>query len=519
MDQTKPGASDIVGGAKNISPKVEPTMTPRQKAAIKELQRRQAQSKKDFRKGAFPQQIDFLEDTSQFKIAHCSRGAAKSYTAGLGMFEFMQEHPNCYILYVTKTHDQARMIMWDSVMKKIAKDFNVPIDFNETRLEGRHPNGSLFRLVGIDGDAKQQNKLLGGKPKLVILDEVAFFDTDLTEIVYKTFIPASGRVGGSIWLMSTSSDYTRGLFYEATRPEIELRTPGWSVHEWQWSDNPYIQKEMQKTLDQLVAANPNIVNTNHYKQHYLNLWVVDDSVLVYRYSPTLNHFDVLRPDLAPPGLSPELLGTRGWSFFLGVDLGWEDDTAFVVGCYHENDPTLYIGDVFCSKQMTFNQVDDKVQAFMKQYPITRVIIDGANKQGVESMRARSLVPYELADKQDKVSHIELFNADLVQGKVKIGPNATPLVREMQGLLWVKDGDKPRIPKKENPQCSNHLCDAALYMWRLCYHHHWQERKQKLIVGSPQWYTKQSEEIWEREYDKIQQQQQAENYFQGWPSDH
>ncbi len=173
----------------------------------------------NFRIGAFPEQIAFLEDPARFKIAHCSRGAAKSYTAGIGMYEFMQEFPGCSIFYVTKTHDMARNIMWSTVMKALNRDFNVGMDFNETLLEGRHPNGSTFRLTGIDGDSRQQDKLLGGKYKLVVLDEVAFFETDLSEIIERTLRPAVGRIGGSIWLVSTSSDYPRGIFFEATRPE------------------------------------------------------------------------------------------------------------------------------------------------------------------------------------------------------------------------------------------------------------------------------------------------------------
>ena len=169
------------------------------------LERGRAEPVHDFRKGTFPEQRTFLADTSWLKISHCSRGAAKSYTDGLGIYEFLEGFPGCKTLYVTKTNDMARNIMWDTVMKAIDKDFEAGMSFNEVRLEGRHPNGSTFRLIGIDSDKKQQDVLLGGKYKLVVLDEVAFFDTDLTTIVFRTLIPALARVGGSLWMSSTSS--------------------------------------------------------------------------------------------------------------------------------------------------------------------------------------------------------------------------------------------------------------------------------------------------------------------------
>jgi phage terminase large subunit len=478
-------------------------------ALAKELLRRQQLSGPNFRRGAFPEQVAFLEDPFQFKMAHCSRGAAKSYTAGIGIYEFLEKYPGCSCFYVTKTHDMARNIMWFTVMQQIAKDFYPPdfIDFNETLLEGRHPNGSKFRLTGIDGDRKQQDKLLGGKYKLVVLDEVAFFETDLTEIIYRTLIPAVGRIGGSIWLLSTSSDFPRGLFYEATRPEREERIKGWNVHEWQWKDNPYVRDEMQKTINELIAANPLITETNHFRQHYLNEWVIDDSKLVYRFNPSRN-------------LVKEIpkLPKNDWVYTLGVDTGWEDDNAFVLTGYHAHDPALYVIKSFSQKKLTFDQVIEVIQGFLRdtEFSPHKVFIDGANKQGVESMRVRSSIPFEYADKQDKATFIEICNGDLVQGKIRVHdiPENKALCSELSTLVWQTEGDRIKFPKKEHPSLPNHLCDAFLYAWRNGYHYHSSSFVKPVVVGSREWYQRQSEEIWEKERERlIAGEQQGE-----WPED-
>ncbi len=107
-----------------------------------------------------------------------------------------------------------------------------------------------------------------------------------------------------------------------------------------------------------------------------------------------------------------MLPNEGWAYTLGVDTGWEDANAFVLTAYHVNDPKLYIVKVHRQKKMTFDQVADRIQEFMRD-PIMaphKVFIDGANKQGVESMRARSNIPFEYADKQDKATFIELCKA-------------------------------------------------------------------------------------------------------------
>lgn len=475
------------------------------RAAAAELARRALikESQPDILSGAFPAQRTFLLDRARLKAAHCSRGAAKSYTAGLGIYLTMMAHPGTSCIYVTKTHDMARNIMWDKVMRTIDRDFGLGIEFNETRLEGRHPNGATFRLMGIDGDRRQQDKLLGGKYMLVVLDEVAFFDTDLTEIVYKTILPAVGRIGGSVWMMSTSSDYPRGLFYDITKPDIESRTKGWTLHEWQWYDNPYIKDSMQGTIDELIKANPLIVETNHYKQHYLNLWAIDETALVYKYSASKNRATGL-PKLA----------SDGWTRVLGVDTGWEDDNAFVLTAYHVNDPHVYIVKSYHAPHMTFDQVADKIKEFQADSGLSphKIIVDGANKQGVESMRARSHIPFEKADKLDKATFIELCNSDLVSGKVKILPGNEDLEDEMARLVWVTESGKIKYPKKEHPAAPNHLCDGWLYAWRMGYHYNSVPREKKAVQGSREWYLQQAEGIWDRERDRLEATDgEAENF--------
>lgn len=472
----------------------------RSKAARRILaKRRKARTPReiDFLSRAFPQQIAFIRDPDPFKIGHCPRGAAKSYTAGLGMYDVMQDFPGCSIFYVTKTHDMARNIMWRTVMKQINDDFKVGMVFNEGLLEGRHPNGSTFRLTGIDSNVKQQDKLLGGKYKLIVLDEVAFFDTDLTTIIYRTLIPAAARVGGSIWMMSTSSDLTRGLFYEATRPEPELRTPGWSVHEWCWRDNPYVRDDMQAMLDKLIAANPRIVETNHYKQMWDNKWTVDESKLVYKFNKDRNLYTEL------PKLPAD-----GWSYVLGIDFGWEDDNAFVLTGYHVNHPILYVIKTLKKPQMTFDEIIEVTRTFMADpvYAPHKIFVDVSAKQGVESMRQRSGIPFEYADKLGKVEFIEQMNGDLVLGNVKMHTLHESLRLELSTLVWIAEGDKIKYPKREHPGLPNHLCDAFLYAWRNGYHYHHAPLVKLPPVGSKAWYDAQAEGIWERERARLESEQ-------------
>jgi len=209
-------------------------------------------------------------------------------------------------------------------------------------------------------------------------------------LVYGVLGPAVVDNGGAIALFGTSSNFPRGLFFDITTG-VE---PGWKLFQWTAHDNPHVAVNWQKAIDDIARDRPLYMDTPQFKQWYLNQWVIDDEKLVYRFNPARNLVKEL------PRLPHD-----GWSVVLGVDLGWEDDNAFVLTAYHVNDPRLYVLSTYAKKRMEFDAVAAKVQEFMRdpEWAPHRVIIDGANKQGVESMRARSSIAFEYADKQDKVS--------------------------------------------------------------------------------------------------------------------
>ncbi len=369
------------------------------------------------------------------------------------------------------------------------------------------PNGSVIRITGVDAEESEGLKLLGAKYRLVCVDEGSMYTIDLRNLIYGILKPAmtdpnSEGERGTIAMMGTSSNFTRGLFYDiATGKE-----PGWSIHTWSAHDNPYIAKQWEEELNEIATQRPLYMETPQYKQWYLNQWVVDEDKLCYKFNEAKNIFSDRPP-----------LHNEGWTYVLGVDLGWEDDTAFVLSAFHSNDPHMYVIDAHSKKFMTLPQVETKILQYMgSQTPPARIIIDGAAKQSIETMRTRTSIPFEFADKMGKESFIELLNSDLIQAKLKINKSCTNLINEMMSLVWQTDGDKVKLPKKEHPALSNHLCDALLYSWRMCFHYHSEPMAKVIPIGSPAWYQKQSEDIWEKERQNLER---MEGQDQGnWPTE-
>ncbi len=460
---------------------------------------------------AFAQQRAFIDDPGRHKALHCTRRAAKSFTAGLYMVETCLKYPGVNCLFVGLTRQSALDIIMKDILRVIDRKHSLSIHFNATSLDCTFPNGSVIRITGVDVSEDEMNKLLGKKYKLVCIDEGSLYTVNLRHLVYDILGPAMADQDGTICLFGTSSNFTQGLFFDITNGKEQ----GWSVHRWSAHQNPHIN--WQKQLDDIKANRPLYMETPQFRQWYMNEWVIETDKLVYKFNADRNLFKE-RP----------YIGAKGWNYVLGVDTGWEDDNAFVLGAYYEHDPVFYVLEVFKKNHMYFDHDDPSLSVLKTiqkysndpRYPGLRVIIDGANKQGVETMRMRSDILFEYADKAGKVDHIEILNGDLIQGKVKFHESCRELMDEMMSLVWKTQGDKIVYPKKEHPALPNHLCDALLYGWFNGYHFLFTESKKALMPGTPE-YNKEQEDLHKQAImDRIQREQAQKSPMGGmtWTKD-
>lgn len=436
------------------------------------------------RKSAFPEQRKFIDDPARHKALHCTRRAAKSFTAGLYMIETCLAYPGSNCLFIGLTRQTALDIIMKDILRVIDRGLGIGIHFNNQSLDCTFPNGSVIKITGVDVSEDEMNKLLGKKYRLVCIDEGSLYTVNIRHLVYDILGPAMADEKGTICIFGTSSNFTQGLFFDITN----RRERGWSLHQWSAHQNPHI--DWQAQLEDIKKNRPEYMETPQFRQWYLNEWVIETDKLVYKFNPEKNLFREL-----PYPLS------KAWTFNLGVDTGWEDDNGFVLTGYHAHDPTLYVFKSFKKNHMYFDHPDlehsvrKRIKEFMSdpEKPVWRVVIDGANKQGVETMNVMQDIPFEYADKLGKVDHIEICNGELLQGRVKIHESCRDLIDEMMSLVWKTAGDKILLPKKEHPSLPNHLCDAFLYAWYYGYHFLEQPAKKAPMPGTPE-YIKEQEDL-------------------------
>jgi hypothetical protein len=224
------------------------------------------------------------------------------------------------------------------------------------------------------------------------------------------------------------------------------KEPGWSVHKWMTIDNPYMKEKWQKHLDWIEANNPKFKLTSEYRTHYLNEWCADDVKRIIK----LNSESIVAP-----------FELKNYNYVLGVDLGFNDASSFALLAYSIKDPKAYVVKAHKKSGLDITGVANIIRTFMTNYPINKIIIDGANKQGVEEMRNRHRLPLEAAEKTDKATFLKLLADDVTQNKlVLFDGEAKDLEDEWEALQW-KDSSQ----QDEDDRCENHCGDASLYSWR------------------------------------------------------
>lgn len=402
----------------------------------------------------FPKQNEFIADPAKRKALWCTRRAAKSYTGGLYLCDTVEKYHEVNCLYLGLTKDSAMGIIWNDILKKIDRNNNLEMHFRDSKRDVTSRTGSMIYVSGADADADEMQKLLGKKYKLIIIDEAQAYSVDMRSLVYGILGPTLIDQAGTVCLMGTAGNLIQGLFYDVTNG----KEPGWKLFQWTAFDNPYVARQWQEELDAIDRERPLFKETSIYKQWYLNQWVIDEDAKVYRFRSDRNVAPCLPSDLSD------------WHHVLGVDLAHSpDSTAFVVGCYHEADPNLYLRYALKQTKMDITDVATKIKELETIYRFEVKITDGANKQAVAELNNRHGLNLLPADKTGKADFITLMNDDFKQGRIKLLPQTAPLQDEYNKLIWLTDGNgKVEEPKKENPALPNDLTDAALYLWRYCY---------------------------------------------------
>lgn len=442
-----------------------------------------------------PLQQAFVLDPGRRVCARVARGGGKTTAGRCRFIRRMMTTPRAKCLYVATTRGQAEELMW-SPLKDTLEKLEIAATFNETKLRCTlKKNGAQLRLVGAD-DKRELEKLRGLPHHEVGIDEGASYPAQILEhLLFRIIGPRLGDYGGVLWVIGTPGHLLGGPFYDATRTGSEIARPWeerelpeyadwqrWSFHHWALPDGaPYVPEMARLWAAAQVEKEANGWSDEHpvWRREYLGHWAADDTENVYKYrahdesGEPWNQWD---PPRSPQGFAQ--LPPGEWRFVYGMDMGHSDPFALEIFAYSLTENRLYHVYEFEKRGMYAQTIAQVLlgEKLDTEKPTGAIGVTGwpdgmvADTAGLGDALLDELknvygVAIEAAAKRDKFDSIELFNGDLVDGRIRI-LKGSHLEEQLMSLQWAVD-DVGRL--KENKGQRNDCTDAAIYARRRAAH--------------------------------------------------
>ena len=429
------------------------------------------------RRDLFDRQLAFVDDPSRRKTARCGRRAGKTHLdAAYALLAAhaaaeKQQRRDITVPYVALTKGHARRLAWPT-LHALNDRYALGLKFQETELSATWPTtGARVWLTGADHPAEIE-KLRGGAYPLVIVDEGASFGARLGYLIDEVLDAALADYDGTVAITGSPGAACAGKFFEADTSADAL----WSRHAWTVLDNPNFPRwagalDWRAQAKQFLAAKRLEQSWREdnpiYQREWLGRWLRDSSSLVYRWDDALNSYEVL----------PQAT----WRYIIGVDLGFDDPTAFSVTAWSDDLPTAYLVDEHKASGLSVSSVVAKIKELRDIYKPIRIVADtgGLGKMIVDECNSRHQLAILPAQKTAKNDFIELLNDDLRTGKFKALRDSN---FASQAKVLQRDAERP---EKEDERFENDACDSTLYAWREMRHYRYVEPVDRPPPGTTQ----------------------------------
>lgn len=471
--------------------------------------------------------LDSARAGYQYLSLRCPRRSGKSHGMTSLALWWGETHPGARILIISLTLKSTKENFWSGAPGGIIKQnhtYDLGLKFNHTDTVWVHENGSRGRLAGAETVADiERLRGAAAEADLAIVDECKSFSPDLlNELIRDVLEPGLMTRDGILILGGTPGSIPVGTFYEAT--DARARTDAgtvtcvpvgdeggpayrdlsdadrkalWRLHTWTIQDNTAAPRQWARALGNKRRQG---WADDHptWRREYMGEWVTDATDLVYAWAAHKHKEEYVtwRPQRTkdnPSGLPQE---HGPWRFVLGIDLGYVDESAFVLAAYSETLKELRHVYDFKQPGMTvddfFDEVFTVIERFGRPDAIVADTAGGGSKMLVETLNQRYGLGIEPAKKTEKQDHIELVNSDFAGGRIKVIPGSD-LAHELSGLQWDLSRESKMVLARtgrlrEDPSCPNHLCDALLYLYRYSYHFWSSAPEPGLTPHTPEWWV-------------------------------
>lgn len=461
------------------------------------LKRTVAQPKEIELDPLFPKQNAFVNDTSRFIDAQCSRRAGKTNGLAIRFFKTLAKYPGSQCPYLGLTLDSARDIMWP-VLQELNDRYKLGCKFVDSRLTMTHPNGAKLKLYGAD----MKNfikRLKGRKFPGVGIDEGQDFGVHLQSLIDDVLTPAiADYEDGWLAVTGTPGPVPQGYFFDVT----QNGKYGYSHHEWTLLDNPYMPSPSE-FIAELKKKREWDDNNPTLMREYRNKWVLDVQSLWVRYNESVNHYQQI-----------PVPKNAVYHYILGIDVGFNDADALALIAWTDEGPTTYLVKEIITKKQGLTELAAQIEAIAKEYPISKMVIDegGLGKKLAEELRRRYGLPLHPADKLRKQENVELLNDALRLGRFR-AKGASKFAQDsyLIQIDWEKSTPNKIVIKKKP---HSDIIDAVLYAFKESPAYSYTPPKPKPVPGTKEWADAETDNMFESELKALQEQADYERMISG-----
>ena len=439
----------------------------------------------------FKEQLDFITDPARYATAVCSVRAGKTVSCAADLIDTAQKNPGTTGLYITLSRASAKKIIWAD-LRRIAREFKIKVEFNETDLSCKFANGSIIYCSGAADEAEIEKFRGLSNVILAYVDECQAFRSYLKDLVEDILIKRLYDTNGRCRLIGTPGPVPSGYFYEMAH------SGKWSHHAWTLHKNPWITKKSGLTVEQLIQQDCDMrgVTVDHpsIQRECFGRWILDKNSLLLGYSSERNHYDVL-----PNG---------AYNFLLGIDLGFNDADSLSVLAWSDSSPITYLVDEVVTPGQSIDKLMAQIQELCAKYPPSKIVADtgGLGKKIIESLKVRYPIPIEAADKRDKQGNYRLLNDALSRGHFK-ARNTTRFAQDCS--LLEKDLNKS-TPDKIVVKGHSDAIDSVLYPFKFSPAFTYRPPVPPTIIGSPEYYNEEIDRMHRLTYDQVRKEEDILN---------
>jgi hypothetical protein len=399
---------------------------------------------------------------------------------------------------------RAKHLIWDH-LRAVDQRLGIGARFNDTELEVRLPGGGMVRLHGADKEKETQKKR-GDKVAADVVDESQLFGSYMKTLCEDVIEPGLMDLQGCQVLEGTPGVVCAGYWFDVSggndfaRRWESTKVRGYSLHRWMPWENPYF-KNAREEVYALKAKRGWDDKHPTWLREYCGIWVNDTGALFYKWDEHRNSYK-------PGALIP---WGPGWQHVVGWDLGKVDAMALVYWAFHPKSRDLIEAFSWKESEITSDLVVAEARAIEARLGLDVVgrVADtgGLGALIVEEVAQRTGMHFEAAKKTDKRAHVEMFNGELLAGRIKTAYGSVyseEIAQLPKQSDWVPEEHDGQAPP-EDPRFANHCCDAGLYGWRRAAHWMFEPEAEKPPApNTPAWFAKQVEEMENQAEEEVRQ---------------